>query len=80
MLYMPYKRTKEDIVDAVKDLQNSIERDVISDRKVLDTLFISLRDVDIEDVIGAIKTTLSLNMGTLKELEEDLEQLTKENK
>ena len=77
---MLYKRTKTDIKRETKELLETIERDVISDRKVFDTLFISLRDVDIEDVLGAIKTTLEVNMGTLKELEEDLEQLTKEQK
>tara|TARA_R100001377_G_scaffold26642_1_gene14365 strand:- start:44 stop:286 length:243 start_codon:yes stop_codon:yes gene_type:complete len=68
---MLYKRTKTDIKRETKELLETIERDVISDRKVFDTLFISLRDVDIEDVLGAIKTTLEVNMRTLKELEED---------
>ena len=40
----------------------------------------SLKDVELEDVLGAIKTTLSVNMETLKELEEDFEQLKKESK
>ena len=57
-----------------------IERDTAHDRKVLDTLFISLKDVELEDVLGAIKTTLSVNMDTLKELEEEFEQLKKESK
>jgi len=68
---MLYKRTETDIKRETKELLETIERDVISDRKVFDTLFISLRDVDIEDVLGAIKTTLEVNMRTLKELEED---------
>jgi len=68
---MLYKRTKTDIKRETKELLETIERDVISDRKVFDTLFISLRDVDIEDVLGEIKTTLEVNMRTLKELEED---------
>ena len=77
---MLYKRTKTDIKRETKELLETIERDTAHDRKVLNTLFISLEDVELEDVLGAIKTTLSVNMDTLKELEEELEQLTKENK
>ena len=77
---MLYKRTETDIKRETKELLETIERDIAHDRQVFDTLFISLRDVDIEDVLGTIKTTLSVNMETLKELEEDLEQLTKEQK
>lgn len=73
-------RTKTDIKRETKELLEQIERDTAHDRKVLDTLFISLKDVELEDVLGAIKTTLSVNMDTLKELEEELEQLKKENK
>ena len=77
---MLYKRTKIDIKRETKELLETIERDTAHDRKVLNTLFISLEDVELEDVLGAIKTTLSVNMETLKELEEELEQITKENK
>jgi len=77
---MLYKRTKIDIKRETKELLETIERDTAHDRKVLNTLFISLEDVELEDVLGAIKTTLSVNMETLKELEEELEQLTKESK
>jgi len=77
---MLYKKTELDIKRETKELIETIERDVAHDRKVLDSLFISLKDVELEDVLGAIKTTLSVNMETLKELEEELEQLTKENK
>ena len=73
-------RTKTDIKRETKELLEQIERDTAHDRKVLDTLFISLKDVELEDVLGAIKTTLSVNMDTLKELEEELEQLKKESK
>lgn len=73
-------RTKTDIKRETKELLEQIERDTAHDRKVLNTLFISLKDVELEDVLGAIKTTLSVNMDTLKELEEELEQLKKENK
>lgn len=73
-------RTKTDIKRETKELLEQIERDTAHDRKVLDTLFISLKDVELEDVLGAIKTTLSVNMETLKELEEDFEQLKKESK
>ena len=69
-------RTKTDIKRETKELLEQIERDTAHDRKVLDTLFISLKDVELEDVLGAIKTTLSVNMDTLKELEE----LKKESK
>ena len=72
---MLYKRTKTDIKRETKELLETIERDTAHDRKVLNTLFISLEDVELEDVLGAIKTTLSVNMETLKELEEELEQL-----
>ena len=77
---MLYKKTELDIKRETKELIETIERDVAHDRKVLDSLFISLKDVELEDVLGAIKTTLSVNMETLKELEEELEQLTKESK
>lgn len=73
-------RTKTDIKRETKELLEQIERDTAHDRKVLNTLFISLEDVELEDVLGAIKTTLSVNMDTLKELEEELEQLKKESK
>jgi|TARA_R110001599_G_scaffold153969_3_gene339558 Zn-finger domain-containing protein len=73
-------RTKTDIKRETKELLEQIERDTAHDRKVLDTLFISLKDVELEDVLGAIKTTLSVNMDTLKELEEEFEQLKKESK
>jgi len=72
---MLYKRTETDIKRETKELLETIERDTADDRKVLNTLFISLEDVELEDVLGAIKTTLSVNMDTLKELEEELEQL-----
>tara|TARA_R110002049_G_scaffold40680_3_gene123552 strand:- start:270 stop:506 length:237 start_codon:yes stop_codon:yes gene_type:complete len=78
---MLYKKTELDILKKdTKELLEQIERDTAHDRKVLDTLFISLKDVELEDVLGAIKTTLSVNMETLKELEEDFEQLKKESK
>ena len=78
---MLYKKTELDILKKdTKELLEQIERDTAHDRKVLDTLFISLKDVELEDVLGAIKTTLSVNMDTLKELEEEFEQLKKESK
>ena len=75
---MLYKKTE--LERETKELLEQIERDTAHDRKVLDTLFISLKDVELEDVLGAIKTTLSVNMDTLKELEEEFEQLKKESK
>ena len=78
---MLYKKTELDILKKdTKELLEQIERDTAHDRKVLDTLFISLKDVELEDVLGTIKTTLEVNMETLKELEEEFEQLKKESK